>query len=379
MRRGLAVPEANLGRPELFAVRVEFSARRAFVRVEGELDVFTGRQLEAVVAGLTGRGILAIDLDLRSCTFVDCAGLRVIAGLRRDLDVLAGALTVGSISSPVERLLRLTGPWAGLFAEQPDGRVELGREQSSAGTARSPEVGAQLRRVSAVPAADDVVDAALRLVVALARATVGGADGVSVSLRRRGRLSTVAASDTTILAMDADQYATGEGPCVDASVEGRWFHTPALASETRWPAFSPRAQALGINAILSSPLVANDSPVGALNIYSRTAGAFAAEDQQLAGVFAREASTVLAGAGIDVTEDEIDARLQDALESRELIAMAQGVLMERDGLSPASAYTVLRRFSSTTSMPLRTRAAEIVRSAAPQAPPSPPGREDGNA
>ena len=36
---------------------------------------------------------------------------------------------------------------------------------------------------------------------------VSGADGVSVSLLRNGVLSTVAASDQTIMAMDADQYA----------------------------------------------------------------------------------------------------------------------------------------------------------------------------
>ena len=132
--------------------------------------------------------------------------------------------------------------------------------------------------------------------VALARATVGGADGVSVSLRRHGHLATVAASDQTISDMDASQYATGEGPCVDASVKGRWFHAESLDTETRWPAFTPRAQALGINAILSSPLLVEDRPVGALNIYSRTAMAFAPKDQELASVFAAEASLVLTSA-----------------------------------------------------------------------------------
>ena len=67
---------------------------------------------------------------------------------------------------------------------------------------------------------------ALRL--AVERATVGGADGVSVSLRRHG-LAPVAASDQTISDMDANQYATGEGgPCVDASVDvgSTWSCSP---------------------------------------------------------------------------------------------------------------------------------------------------------
>jgi GAF domain-containing protein len=221
-----------------------------------------------------------------------------------------------------------------------------------------------LRRVSAVPADDDVVDGALRLVVALARATVGGADGVSISLRRHGRLATVAASDQTILDMDADQYATGEGPCVDASVKGHWFHVESLDDEARWPAFTPRARKLGINAILSTPLLAQDQPVGALNIYSRTAAAFRAKDQELASVFAAEASTILTHAGADVSDEQLSARFQEALRTRETIALAQGVVMERDGVGRDDAYTILRRTSQLRDQKLQQRAEDVVASAA---------------
>lgn len=106
----------------------------------------------------------------------------------------------------------------------------------------------------------------------------------SISLRRHGPLATVAASDQTISERDFHQYATGEGPCVDASRQGRWFHVETLGSETRWPAFTPRARTLGINAILSSPLLAGGRPVGAPNIYSRAAVAFAPKDQAGCGV-----------------------------------------------------------------------------------------------
>jgi GAF domain-containing protein len=143
---------------------------------------------------------------------------------------------------------------------------------------------------------DPAIDGVLRLVVAMTQATVPGADGVSVSLRRRDRLSTVAASDQTILDMDAAQYSTGQGPCVDASVEGRWVLADSLHTETRWASFTPKAQALGINAILSSPLLAQNRPVGALNIYSRTAGSFGPKDRRLASMFAAEASVVLTAA-----------------------------------------------------------------------------------
>lgn len=217
-----------------------------------------------------------------------------------------------------------------------------------------------LRRVTAIPADDDVVDGALRLVVALARATVGGADGVSVSLRRHGRLATVAASDQTILDMDAGQYATGEGPCVDASVEGRWFHIESLDDEDRWPAFVPRAKKLGINAILSSPLLAEELPVGALNIYSRTTAAFAPKDQELAAIFATEASIILGDAGVAISDEQLTRRLQEAMVSREIITLARGIIMGRDRCSSDGAFAALRHISKETNLPLRDCAAELV-------------------
>ncbi len=214
----------------------------------------------------------------------------------------------------------------------------------------------------AATAGDDMVDAALRLVVALARATVGGADGVSVSLSRNGRLSTVAASDQTILEMDADQYATGEGPCVDASVRGHWFHGHALDDESRWPAFIPMAGRLGINAILSTPLLASERPVGALNIYSRTAEAFAPRDQELASVFATEASLILTGAGAGDAGGQLATRLGAALRIRQIIAQAQGVVMERERISADAAYGLLRDFSQGSNQPLADRAEDVVAS-----------------
>ena len=134
-----------------------------------------------------------------------------------------------------------------------------------------------ITKFTSIHSDDELVDGALRMAVSLAGAAVGGADGVSVSLRRRGILSTVAATDQTISNMDANQYQTGEGPCVDASTTGHWFHAESLESETRWPAFTPRARALGIRAILSSPLVVQEAPGrGAQHLFAHPVGLHAA-------------------------------------------------------------------------------------------------------
>ena len=217
-----------------------------------------------------------------------------------------------------------------------------------------------LRQTAAVPTAHDAVDGALRVVVALARATVEGADGVSVSLQRHGRLVTVAATDETISEMDAGQYATGEGPCLSASFEGRLFLSASLADERRWPAFVPRARRLGIEAVLSSPLTQRDRSVGALNLYSRRAGAFTDADRRLVSLIAAEASMVLSESGITVSDDSLAHRLRRALEARQVIAQAQGVIMERRGIDSDSAYRHLLAFSRSSHVTLLSKAGAVV-------------------
>ena len=232
------------------------------------------------------------------------------------------------------------------------------------------DLSSDLTRVAAIPANLGVVDAALRLVVALARETVGGADGVTVTLSRHGQMTTVASSDETIVQMDRDQYATGQGPCLAAATEGRGFHVESLAEETRWPEFIPRAIRGGIRSILSTPLLAGARPVGALNIYSNAERAFGAEEQELAALFATQASGILTDAAVDVSAEQAAARLQDALRSREVIAQAQGVVMGREGVSAEEAFAHLRRSSGDAHVPVRQRAGDVVASTRPQVTPS---------
>ena len=224
------------------------------------------------------------------------------------------------------------------------------------------EFSSDLTRVAAIPANLGVVDSALRLVVALARETVGGADGVSVTLSRHGQMTTVASSDETIAQMDRDQYATGQGPCLAAAAEGRGFHIESLAEETRWPEFIPRAIQGGIHSILSTPLLAATRPVGALNIYSNAERGFGAEEQELAALFATEASGILTDAAVDISAEEVGRRLYGVLRSREVIAQAQGVVMGREGISAEDAFARLRRASRQADIPMRQYAHDVVAS-----------------
>lgn len=227
-----------------------------------------------------------------------------------------------------------------------------------------------------ITASDDLVDAVLHLVAALAEQTVGGADGASVTLRRRGILGTVAATDQTVMAMDAAQYTSGQGPCVEASMEGRPFHARSLDDESRWPGFIPAARDLGIKAILSSPLLVLDRPYGALNLYACRSNAFAPGGQALAALFASEASNVLTETDVDASDARLRRRLVQALGARESIAQAEGMLMEREGIGSYDAFAMLRRSSMRAGTPLRERAEDMVVSAR-RALPATGARQDG--
>jgi GAF domain-containing protein len=197
-----------------------------------------------------------------------------------------------------------------------------------------------------------LLDAALKLVVTMTQAVVVGADGVSITLPRNGQLETVAASNDVVLAMDHDQYDTRQGPCLDAARQGQSFHIDSLSREDRWADFVPRARARGIESILSSPLLHAQQPLGALNIYSRTVGAFAEHEKQWAHLFAAEASEVLATAQHSSDSREQQDQLAQALSSRQTIAQAQGAVMHRDALNADEAFSALRETSLRTSRPL---------------------------
>lgn len=82
-----------------------------------------------------------------------------------------------------------------------------------------------------------------------------------------------------------------------------------------------------------------------------------------------ETSTILNAAETDETDDYLSTRFLGALRAREVIAEAQGVLMEREGLAEHDAYSVLRRLSLEKGRSLQERAEDIVGSTRRPEPP----------
>lgn len=318
----------------------------ALVTVAGALDLYSAPLFSSLLQEAVAAGTGCVVVDMALVSFCDAGGLGLLVKANNQLLVKHAQLSIRAAPLTLRTLLAITGLDDALHLEPASFDEGL--------------LAADLAAVARLPLTRAVLDAALKLVVVMSQAVTKGADGVSITLPRDGRLRTVAASNDVVLQMDHDQYDTGQGPCLDAATHGAPYSSTDLESESRWPNFVPRARSRGIESIMSTPLLAADRPLGALNVYSRAPDALASHEQQWATQFAQEASTVLLAADATATLDSVDAEILDALRSREVIAVAQGVIMVRQSMSADAAYRFLTGVSRHTSRPLLEICQEVV-------------------
>lgn len=342
-----------------FAVSLLFVGDGVEVRVGGSLDTVGGSLFLAATDPVRIDAGTEITLDLAEVDLLDAAGARAVAVLASRARWAGSTLTVRSASVQARNVLHL-GSLDGLIDYASPGE-ERRRAAADDPSASAGVVATELLMARLGPRERPfaVTDAALRLVTKLAQATISGADGVSVSLHRHGALVTVAASDDRIAQMDRDQYATGEGPCLTAATSGASVNVDSLVDETRWPEFTPRALMGGIASILSSPLQSATGPVGALNMYCREERGFGFRERELAALFAEQASRILVEATEGVAAHGAE-RLRTALRTRTSIALAQGIVMARNGLTPDQAYSHLKLEARRTLQSVREVADETI-------------------
>jgi hypothetical protein len=207
--------------------------------------------------------------------------------------------------------------------------------------------------------AEDSVDATLGQVVGLAVATIEGCDLAGVFLVEGGVVTTRARTSPLVVDVDGLQHRTGEGPGLDAVTLGTPYYADDLGEEPRWPRFSSQAVAAGIRSVFAVPLSV-DSPVGALNLYAQLPGAFGVVDRARGVLLAALASLAVSSAQSHEDDERRAANLHAALVTREVIGQAQGILMERERITPDQAFDVLRRASQRLNRKLHEIAQSLV-------------------
>lgn len=89
---------------------------RTIVEVRGEVDAHSAPLLREGFRSIDGTR--DVELDLAAVTFMDSSGLHVLAGLVRQLGLQQRRLCVVEASTPVRRLLEISGV-AGLLTTSP--------------------------------------------------------------------------------------------------------------------------------------------------------------------------------------------------------------------------------------------------------------------
>ncbi|MFC3688825.1 GAF and ANTAR domain-containing protein [Aquipuribacter hungaricus] len=201
---------------------------------------------------------------------------------------------------------------------------------------------------------------------------------ISVVLGRR-RVFSDAASGELPRVVDALQEGLGEGPCLDSAYQHTTVRVPDMAREQRWPRFSTAAAEAGALGMMSFQLYVDGDDLGALNLFSRRAGAFTDESEHVGLMFAAHAGVAYAAA-------RQRASLRREVETRHVIGQAQGILMERHRVTSEQAFAMLVRVSQHRNEKLRGVAQRLADSghiddvALPRArtsgplPPRPPAR-----
>ncbi len=180
-----------------------------------------------------------------------------------------------------------------------------------------------------------------------------------------GHFHTPAETDAVATELDRLQYRFREGPCVEAAEPGgpAVAIAPDLTAEPRWPRWAPAATHLGMGSVLSTALISGPptgETSGALNVYSRARHGLDAADRDVLLLLATHASLALAGTDA-VTRAQLQAaHLRKAIDSRDVIGQAKGIIMARRGVSAEEAFDVLRR----TSQDLNVKLADLARTLA---------------
>jgi GAF domain-containing protein len=190
-----------------------------------------------------------------------------------------------------------------------------------------------------------IVHAALELVPHAADASISLISG------RRKIVSRAASSDLP-RRVDALQSDTGQGPCLDASYEDRIVNVADLSTEQRWPEFSRTAFGLGARSMLSFQLFVDGDHLGALNLFGKDVGVFDAESERVGTLVAAHAAVALAGS-------QQISQLAQALDTRDLIGQAKGILMERFKITAQQAFLLLARGSSEMNIKLHDLAEQL--------------------
>lgn len=220
--------------------------------------------------------------------------------------------------------------------------------QAQGSSGQSAEIGLarQLSELARQMHAEPDMAALLRRITDASVIEVDGADHAGISLIEGKLVRTEAATGDVMSSLDQLQYQLQQGPCLSSLREQITVRSDDLRHEDRWPKFAAAAIEHGVHSMLAVQLFVDGDNLGALNLYANNPNAFTDHDESTAMLLAAHAAIAMKG-----NQDATNLRI--ALQSRDIIGQAKGILMERYKIGPAEAFDLLAMASQRTNRKLR--------------------------
>lgn len=190
---------------------------------------------------------------------------------------------------------------------------------------------------------------------------LGDVAGVAVTLASsEGDPVTVGSSTTLARQVDLVQFQFGNGPCLNALRGGGGQYVPDLSSDHRWGGYGPAAAQLGARSCVSVPVERAGAVIAVVKVYSARADGLSLEQRLLAtGLSSEVAGTLGLALSLTANAHELDDRTA-AMNTRRVIDLAIGIVMERGQCTPDAAFATLRTQSQHTNTSLWEVAQSVV-------------------
>jgi putative methionine-R-sulfoxide reductase with GAF domain len=227
---------------------------------------------------------------------------------------------------------------------------------------RRGSVASGIAEIARAVSGEPTVARTLQRIVELAVENIDGCDEVGILLVTDGEIVAGAWSDDAVHDIEEVQCRVGEGPCVDAIRERPTFESSDLREQLSvWPTFAAAAIDAGIESVLAFRLFAAGDTLGALDLYSRRQHAFDESARAFGAVFAAHAALALSGAQVHEHDLATAEGLRYALDGRDKIGQAKGILMATRHIDSDDAFELLRNTSNNLNMKLRAVVDEVIR------------------
>ena len=168
-----------------------------------------------------------------------------------------------------------------------------------------------------------------------------------------GQIDTLALTGPLARDLSDLQGRLREGPTYDAVTGEDTVVLHDVRAADRWSRYTAEATRLGLLAQTSIRLYGRTRTAGTPTFFSTRTPAFSEDTQAVAQVYAGHVGAVLSRAQAD------DAWMR-AVDTRQVIGQATGMLMERHRVSADEAFSQLRKMSTTTNTKLNEVARRFI-------------------